>query len=914
MKKRITTLMFSLLLAVGWTSSVFAQAYTFTADSAKTWTYSWTDANGRTYDNVDPTLEVTNAYQMYYLLRHVYMDKHFPGPYFSAYKADGTTREREVYYGGMDSGWDIPGIAISNPSTTTTIEEYVKINSINELTSGGQYLIVYEGGNRIMNGNLANLDATTNYIGVTITNNTIPANETTDNASFTITAVGNNYTILSHSGYYMGRSTNSNGITTSQTVNNNVYNTIQITNGTVSIKGTATRYLRYNTGDNRFRYYGTTSQNVQYPQLYKRVTRTITTGGDTGIGDITITANNQAACIRSITVTSGGTTLFNWAMANNSMNWTPGMTCDNWTYYPQNRAISFDEDNTPIILQGWLFAGYSSVTVTINAYYNSYYGNYGSLIVNNESQNVNASGYNNATNYTWTFNSKQLAGPTMYQADQYKPTHEGYTALVVKLKNNLYIKPNEPGFTDFSHYNSKDSIISYLSRNVKSIQLMTDGLRIGENDKVGTVFNAPKGEYNKFFFLSKGQARQKSDIVLMEQINREHLLGEQVPFAQLFEQFSPTGGHAGDDIFDFYSEMMQGKVYRIVHDCLSVIQNQHEFSMSGHEGTTPYPMTGMNFFIPDHRLQYWEKTDTLKGYQWNSSTEDYDYVVRNVYTVDGRDMNFYQPASGTKTNDPSTFYRTPSEIAVWYAQYDTAQHAPLVGIYLLSLEAEASKCDGYSENNRYYNVDLDWTSSLNEMAGGAEIPQTYIIYQVVTDSITGVKSNVPIDTVDNITELRLDTLYEQHQHSYPLTYIIQGSPTDSDHPGFVAWSYEATVIIPGYDDFLILNKHHFEADFNVNYSVPEGKNYYRNYLYPENDIVNGLTANSIREGNDSFILYRSSNEDGKVPVAKIKLAVNNQGQVLYRITYFDENEDYTWHNNIDIDAIIQQLISKMNNN
>ena len=144
--------------------------------------------------------------------------------------------------------------------------------------------------------------------------------------------------------------------------------------------------------------------------------------------------------------------------------------------------------------------------------------------------------------------------------------------------------------------------------------------------------------------------------------------------------------------------------------------------------------------------------------------------------------------------------------------------------------------------------------------------------------------------------------------------MIQGSPTDSDHPGFIAWSNEATVIIPGYDDFLILNKHHIEADFDVNYSVPEGKNYYRNYLYPENDIVNGLTVNSIREGNDAFILYRTSNEDGKVPVAKIKLAVNNQGQVLYRITYFDENEDYNGPNNIDIDAIIQQLISNMNNN
>ena len=744
MKRKLTILMFSLCLAVGWTSSVFAQAYVFKADTAKTWTYSWTEANGTTHNDVDPTLKVTNPTQMYYFLRHVYMDKRFPGPYQSAYKADGVTRERDVYYGGMESGWDIPGTVINN---------------------------------------------------------------------------------------------------------------------TVS-----------------------------------------------GIGDIIIRGTNNNAVIRSITVTSGNTTLFSWSFANNFTNFSPGMSMPEYGYY-YNSSLGVYFNGTslrPITLQGWLFEGYSNVTVTIRAYTRSN-STYGNLSVNGSSQTIYSTS-TSGSNYTWNVSSSSHTGPTKFQADTYKPNKEGYTALIVKLKNNLYIKADDPDYFQQCFYNSKDSIISYLRRNVESIQLLTDGLRIGEADKVGTVFNAPIDEYNKFFFLSKGQARQKSDIAVQEQVYQQHLLGENVPFAQMFEQFSPTGGRAGDDIFDFYSEMMEGKVYRIIHDCLSVIQNQHEFSMAGHADTTRYKMTGMNFFIPDHRLQYWELTDTLKEEVTNNSNSTWE-EVKAIYTVDGRDMNPYQPASSTKTNDHSTFYRTPSALAVWYAQYDTAQHAPLVGIYMIDLEAEATQCEGYNENNRYYNVDLDWTSSLNEMSGNG-VSQTYIIYQVVTDSVTGELVNVPIDTVENCTDfrphLRLDTLYEQQAHSYTLTYVIQGSPTDSEHPGFVAWSYPATVIIPGYDDFMVLKLHHYESDFVID----EDKNYYRNYMQPENDFVNGITREAILGGYDSFILYRNST-DGKVPVAKLKLAVDSQNRVRYKITYFDENEEYNTpnFNNDVLPSIINQLLN-----
>ena len=897
MKKKLTILMFSLLIAVGWTSQVFAQSQEvpFTAEEAKNWTYDWVDAGGTTHYGADPTEKVTDANQMYYLLRHVYMDKRFPGPYYSAYTKN-NVREREVYYGGMDGGWNIPGTALSgsvtNPVGDITIE--FGGTSSNGGNSGGNFSfssIVVKSGNTVL----------TSWDYSTWQNN-VPTNwGFSSNQGSSVTTFnddGNNSTCyISKGGTITIPSTLLQGATSV---------TVEITGHCDSgyTSNPATIYVNGSDGG-----YGSISSTQSLPYSWTVNGTTTTYGTPKAIGDITISGTNQNTVMTSIRVYSGSTTIFSWTYANDGTAssgstgyWPVGMELDHWGTYNGVSAITFDTDLSPITLEGWMFTGYTDVTVEIKAY-NPNSGYTGYLNVNGTTKNVTST---SSTTLTWPISQKTFNNaPVKYQADQYKPNKEGYTALIVKLKNNGYVKPSDATYSENSFYETPDSVISYLSRNVESIQLLTDGLVIGEGDQIGTVFNAPIDEYNKFFFLSKGQARQKSDLVEEMQIYNEHALGEQVPFRQMFEQFSPTSGKTGSQITDFYSEMMEGKVYRIVHDCLSVIQNGHQFSMSGNTGTTSYKMSGMNFFIPDYRLKYWETKDTLKV---NGNT-------LGIYTVDGRIMNPVQKANST--GDP-TYYkpdvygnskRSASDFIVWYAQYDTAQHAPLVGIYLINLEAEASQCDGYNEDNRFYNVDLDWTSSLNEMSGNG-VSQTYIIYQVVTDSITGELVNVPIDTVENCSDFRphlqLDTLYAQHAHSYTLTYVIEGSPTDSDHPGFITWSNTATVVIPGYDDFMVLNLHHYESDFVVS----EEKNYYRNYMQPENDFGNGITRESILNGFDSFILYRTS-IDGKVPVAKLKFAVDSNNKVRYKITYFDENEDYNtpnFNNNV-LPSIINQLLN-----
>ena len=156
-------------------------------------------------------------------------------------------------------------------NTTAGTKSYVKVTSAPADWSG-TYLIVYETGKVAFDGSRTTLDAASNTISVTISNNTIASNTTTDASTFTITKSGSNYLVQSKSGYYIGNTSSSkNQLQSSKTTK--YTNTISIdSNGNVSIIASAGYYLRYNkdSGQTRFRYYKSTST---YPlvSLYKLV-------------------------------------------------------------------------------------------------------------------------------------------------------------------------------------------------------------------------------------------------------------------------------------------------------------------------------------------------------------------------------------------------------------------------------------------------------------------------------------------------------------------------------------------------------------------------------------------------------------------------------------------------------------------
>ena len=446
-------------------------------------------------------------------------------------------------------------------------------------------------------------------------------------------------------------------------------------------------------------------------------------------------------------------------------------------------------------------------------------------------------------------------------SDVTAPYEEGYTILMVSVKEELSLRPND-NYGSYEFPNAA-TLISYIGSNIASVQLLTDGLRIGEGMHAGTAFNI-SGNYNRFFMLGKGQARQKTQWVLDEQGGwfNEDIYGERVPFKSMFEQFSPTDGSENSEILDFYTKMIAGDVYPVVHDCASVLQTEHYFSMAGKNGHESKSLTGLNIFIPDYRLLYWE--DVVR------------YNNRD-HTVDGRMMNPYYDINGNRCRSSRSYFE------VDFAQYNPA-YAPMVGLYTIKLEGNAA--EGTEE--RTYDVTLDWTSSLNTMANG-EVPQTYTVYIVLTDEY----GNETYEELVVTGETTYTYTVPQDEHSYTITYIVHGQPSDGEHDMFVAWSNQASVIIPGWNDFLSLQLNHFESD----YKSAEELNYYRNFLNLENDdVLNGLTRARINDGEDTFVLYRfdTNNPDVMIPVAELKLIANGNN-VRYEVTY-DNQEPLAGYN------------------
>ena len=155
-----------------------------------------------------------------------------------------------------------------NPGTG--VQKFVEVTSAPTDWSG-TYLIVYETGKLAFDGSRTTLDAGQNGVSVTISNDEIDATDAMKAIAFTITKSGTNYLIKSASGYYIGQTSNANGLKSSTTTSYS--NTLSMSGTDVNlVSGGA--YLRYNaasgSSNERFRYYKSSSYTGQKAvQLYK---------------------------------------------------------------------------------------------------------------------------------------------------------------------------------------------------------------------------------------------------------------------------------------------------------------------------------------------------------------------------------------------------------------------------------------------------------------------------------------------------------------------------------------------------------------------------------------------------------------------------------------------------------------------
>ena len=224
-----------------------------------------------------------------------------------------------------------------------------KVTSSSELTDG-DYLIVYEGGNYAFDGGLSSLDATNNRISVSISNDTIPYNDTTKAAKFTITSMSGGYSIQSASGKYIYRSSNSNGLDSGDSP---VANSITISSGNADI-ASSSAHLRFNSGatQSRFRYFKSSSYTGQQAiQLYK--------GGSGGGGSSTPTyPTSISLSAESNSISIGATTQL-------TVGYTPSDTnVKNVTYTSSSESIA-TVSNTGLVTG--IAQGSATITATAEA-------------------------------------------------------------------------------------------------------------------------------------------------------------------------------------------------------------------------------------------------------------------------------------------------------------------------------------------------------------------------------------------------------------------------------------------------------------------------------------------------------------------------------------------------------------------
>lgn len=221
---------------------------------------------------------------------------------------------------------------------------YVKVTSAPDDWSG-EYLIVYEEGRKAFDGSLTFLDAANNNITVTITDNSITSTTTTDASSFTINKLGNNYSIKAASGYYIGQTSDANGLQTSQT---EAYsNTISQNTSSIDIIAAGGAHLRFNnvTDNQRFRYYKSSTYTNQQPiQLYKKTGVSVTpthtihfdrNGGTGSMSDQTVNEFESTA-LSTNTFTRSGFVFDGW---NTQANGTG-------TYYVDGATVKLLDDLT----------------------------------------------------------------------------------------------------------------------------------------------------------------------------------------------------------------------------------------------------------------------------------------------------------------------------------------------------------------------------------------------------------------------------------------------------------------------------------------------------------------------------------------------------------------------------------------
>ena len=339
------------------------------------------------------------------------------------------------------------------------------------------------------------------------------------------------------------------------------------------------------------------------------------------------------------------------------------------------------------------------------------------------------------------------------------PDYNAYTVFLVKVKDYEGTLSTSMMSTE-----TTDDIINLFTNYIDGIELLTDGLRVGEDtETAGTVF-AYTGVLNRFYFIGKGKTAVHS--TSSTTTSGPAIFG---PFYEMFEEFSPTTTAAGAQTQDFYTNMHGGAYYSVVHDCATVLGYEHFFSMYGHDTTVYKSVSPLVLYIPDLR------STTTSG---------------------------------------------------WSRAYEEG-HQPQVGLYTIKLTAEAEPSPTYAQDSTY-TVHLDWTSSLNQMVNNTvdQTYIIYTVTYDANNNPVYTPLDTVYNVTSYQYPVKQEQTSQQINYVI-LGYPTDATNNPEVQPGGIFFTYSDPddIQIPGWFDFMVLYRERYESDFVIQEQMNYYRNY-----------------------------------------------------------------------------------------
>ncbi|MDY5561742.1 MAG: hypothetical protein SPF68_01775 [Sodaliphilus sp.] len=416
----------------------------------------------------------------------------------------------------------------------------------------------------------------------------------------------------------------------------------------------------------------------------------------------------------------------------------------------------------------------------------------------------------------------------------YKPNEEGYTTLIVKVKDDWkpVMKQNL----------SQNETLNYIANSIESVQILTDGVYIPatgadgkKNPNPGAVYRL-SGNANRLFFMTKGRGRA------VPGWNSYEVIRSYAPFNGMFEEYSPVAVSGGQVVENFYTKLVDGDIFKVEHDCSSVPGNEHYFCMMGAKGTKKFDVTDLIVTIPDYRLWYWNQRDK----QGTSNM---------IYT------NYHK------------------------------SYAPSLGLYGIQLKATATPATGDE-----YTVELKWTSSLNKITGN-EIHQRFKVWVRAEDGGLKPLLDANGNQVEIAPGETFQYNYNEKQgfEGREITYVVSGQPTDALFINYKeVYSNDDKVFIPGLDpdEGLRLN---IGTTSTSDYDLATETNQYKNLITIDHNLVNthvkygNLQAGQAGQAGSKLAFYRydvdRNSEPKKIAELEIVSVDKRENDSKYYLDY-----------------------------